>query len=82
MKPTLCSECDNQHPATRKLHPEQRLCLMFPRLEGGNGFVDPKWLTENEPYMRCAKINGGACVCFMPLRSAEKKWAEGQREND
>jgi len=71
MPPTLCSECDNVVAETRKRTPPQWLCSKFPRLEG-MGFVAPKIWAEQEPFMRCGGINGGACCCFTPKREPNK----------
>lgn len=67
---TLCEDCDNVVPETRKRLPTQWLCIKFRRLEG-MGFVAPKTWTEQEPYMRCSGINGGQCPYFEKRREAE-----------
>lgn len=63
-KPTWCADCD--HVLDRKRHPAHWICIKFPRLEGG-GFVAPKVWVDQEPYMRCVGINGGACPMFQPI---------------
>lgn len=69
--PTLCETCDHVHAETRKRSPAQWLCSRFPRLEG-MGFVAPKVWAEQEPYMRCVGINGGACCLWSPRRDGQK----------
>lgn len=73
-KPTYCCDCDHLHPDSRKQNPHSWLCMKFPRLEG-MGFVSPDWWAKNEPYMRCAGINGGLCATYKPRR-------DGQMEMD
>lgn len=68
---TLCEECDNVHPDTRKRAPTGWLCVRFRRMEG-MGFVAPKVWTEQEPFMRCSGINGGACPLFERARHGQK----------
>lgn len=63
MKPTFCEECQFVEPGSRKRSPIYWLCTRFPRTEG-MGFVSPNWWVENEPYMKCVNINGGACPLF------------------
>ena len=65
-RPTWCEDCDNVHPASRKREPYYWLCMKFPRLEG-HGFVSRKYWTDQEPYMRCNGINGGACATFTAI---------------
>lgn len=67
---TLCDECDNVHPDTRKLHPRLWVCVKFPRLEG-QGFVSSNIWVEHEPFMRCSGINGGKCPCWKPIRDGQ-----------
>lgn len=69
---TLCETCDHVHPESRKRSPTAWLCMKFPRLEG-MGFVAPKAWAEQEPYMRCAGINGGACCLWKPTRTTQKE---------
>ena len=70
--PTLCEECDNVHPETRKRSPTQWLCIKFPRLQG-QGFVAPNVWTDQEPFMRAMGINGGACPMFKPARNGQRE---------
>jgi len=60
---TFCENCDNVHPASAKGSPNYWLCSKFPHLDG-HGFISSTWWSKNEPYMRCAGINGGACPLF------------------
>lgn len=68
--PTICEDCDLVDPQTRKKHGALWLCLASPRLEG-MGFVKREEWVNNEPYLRCKDVNGGACRNFKPLRTAE-----------
>jgi len=70
--PTFCADCDNVHSESRKRLPHYWLCTKFRRLEG-MGFVAPAVWVEQEPYMRCVGINGGACCVFTPRRDGEQK---------
>jgi hypothetical protein len=67
---TFCEFCDNVVAESRKRLPSQWLCSRFPRLEG-MGFVAPKAWADQEPYMRCNGINGGACPLWSELRQPE-----------
>ena len=62
MQPTYCKDCKHVHPNSAK-HVRSWLCAKFPCLEG-NGFVDPDWWAENEPFNRCVNINKGFCPVF------------------
>lgn len=68
--PTLCEACDHVHPETRKRSPTQWLCVKFPRLQG-MGFVAPRVWTDQEPFMHCRGINGGACPLFRSRRDGQ-----------
>lgn len=70
MAQTLCEECDNVHPETRKRSPTSWLCVKFPRL-AGQGFVAPRVWTDQEPFMRCVGINGGKCPMFKSARNGQ-----------
>ena len=70
-KPTICKDCDRVVPDTRKLRPTQWLCGAFPR-KFAEGFVDPGWWVENEPYQRCVDINRGCCPVFEPRREVKE----------
>lgn len=67
MRPTFCRECDHVVEETRKRGPHQWLCGLHKRIEG-QGFVDPEWWVENEPFLKCVNVNGGACPLFEPRR--------------
>ncbi len=66
---TLCINCDNVHPDTRKWEPWKWRCLAVP-VEPGYGFVDPNY-SPAPPYERCVKINGGECPFFEAVRVLE-----------
>ena len=72
MQPTYCSDCENVHMATRKSHPAQWLCVKFPRLEG-QGFVSRDEWAEQQPFMYCRGINGGACCLWTPRRNGQRE---------
>lgn len=66
--PTICRDCDNVVASSRKgnQRPTQWLCRAHPR-RFAEGFVDPDWWIENEPFVRCQEINRGTCPAFTPL---------------
>lgn len=66
---TFCEDCDHVHPSSRKKPATYWLCMAFKRIRGGS-FVAPTEWADNEPYMRCIGINGGACPMYTPLRVA------------
>ena len=67
---TACETCDNVHAGTRKQHPRAWLCVKFRRIEGYSP-VAPKAWVEEEPYMRCVGINGGACPLYTARRDGQ-----------
>lgn len=70
-EPTYCAECDHVHPDTRKRLPTQWLCMRFPRVESGMGFVAPGQWVEMEPYNRCQNVNLGFCPLFQRRREGQ-----------
>jgi hypothetical protein len=62
---TYCEECEHLDAESAKGHPARWLCRRQPRLEG-HGFVSRRLRLE-EPWMRAAQINGGACPMFEPM---------------
>jgi hypothetical protein len=66
-EPTVCKQCDRVEESSRKRRPTQWLCTAFPR-KFAEGFVDPDWWIENEPYQRCMDINRGCCPMFEKVR--------------
>lgn len=70
--PTICKFCDNVVAETRKLRPTQWLCRAFPR-RFAEGFVDPEWWIENEPFSRCETLNRGCCPAFTRRRDAQQE---------
>ena len=70
MKPTFCRDCDNVVEETRKRSVHSWLCSKHKRLEG-QGFIDPDWWAENEPFLKCTAVNGGMCPLFTPRRDKE-----------
>jgi hypothetical protein len=53
----------------------------------GQGFVDPDWWVENDPFLRCKDVNGGLCPLFEPRRvspegKANTGLADGYVRND
>jgi len=70
MKPTFCEECANVEAGSRKGHPAKWLCVRFPRFEG-HGYVSRIYWAKEEPFMRCAGINGGQCPFFEMKETGE-----------
>lgn len=68
--PTICRDCDNVVDSTRKGRPTSWLCHAYPR-RFAEGFVDPDWWVENEPFMRCSDINRGSCPSFKRARTSQ-----------
>ncbi|MNF00184.1 hypothetical protein D3C87_1367430 [compost metagenome] len=70
MTPTFCTDCEFVVAESRKRSPSGWLCLKHKRLEG-QGFVDPKFWSNEEPYLRCKDVNAGACPLFEKRRENE-----------
>lgn len=71
MTPTFCRDCDHVAEDSRKRHVSQWLCLRHKRLEG-QGFVDPDYWADQEPYLKCRDVNGGLCPLFSPRREGKE----------
>jgi len=74
-EPTLCEDCANVHTDTRKRSPTQWLCVKHRRVAGGS-FIAPNFWVETDPFLRCAAVNGGACLLFSPRRDASKEQSD------
>lgn len=66
---TLCGECEHVHD--KKLAPYAWLCILHPRLPAYDGFLTKDTHERQEPYLRCATVNGGKCVLYEPRRNGQ-----------
>lgn len=68
---TICHDCDNVYPDSRKSAPWRWLCVKHPRMEGF-GFVTNEAWDNMPPYLYCRDLNGGACPLFVKRKPQEK----------
>lgn len=70
---TYCVECKHLSHASSGRHPSQWLCAMHPNIsEEGFGFVTDTTWEKAEPFLRCCKVNGGACPLFERAAKADQ----------
>ena len=70
---TICENCDNLHPSSRKDRREwTALCMAHPRIERAD-LVFSGITGDDPPFMYCRHINGGSCPNFVPLKQLKEK---------
>lgn len=68
--PTICRDCDMVHSDTRSKPPFQWRCMKHPAPLYG-GVVNPDY-TPDPPYLKCERVNNGACPFWTPLRKPKE----------
>ena len=74
---TLCGACEHVHD--RKLAPYAWLCMAHPRLPAYDGFLTDRMHERQEPYLRCATVNGGLCRLYQPKRDGQLSMIEERK---